>query len=144
MPRDSALQQSALWGSANRVTALVIGVGYLALGAIGFTITTAFGFVHPVGALLFGVVALNSLQNVVHLVIGAALVAAAIAGRTAARLATRLVGTLVLLLGIAGLFISSTEFNLLGVNAAANLIHFATAATLLAVGLGTDRTPTPR
>lgn len=130
--------------SANRVTALVVGACLLIIGALGFTVTTAFSFNHPVGALLFGVVSLNSLQNTVHLVFGAALVAAALVGRTPARLATRVLGTLLLVLGIAGLFLSSREFNIFAVNAAANLLHFAAAATLLAVGLGTDRTPSRR
>lgn len=130
--------------SANRVTALVIGAGYLVLGALGFTVSSALALTHPIGGLLFGVITVNSLQNIVHLVIGAVLVAAALLGRTAARLATRLGGTALLLLGIAGLFISGADYNLFGVNAAANLLHFASAATLLAVGLGTDRTPARR
>jgi len=130
--------------SANRVTALVVGACYLILGALGFTVSTAFSFSHPVGAQLFGVVSVNSLQNVAHLVIGAALVAAALLGRTPARLATRGIGTLLLLFGIAGLFLSSTDYNVFAVNAAANLLHFASSATLLAVGLGTDREPARR
>jgi len=127
--------------SANRLTALIVGACFLIIGALGFTVSTAFSFDHPVGAMLFGVVAVNSLQNVVHLGLGAVLVAVALLGRTPARLATRLIGTLLLLFGIAGLFLSSTEVNIFAVNAAANLIHFASAATLLAVGLGTDRSP---
>lgn len=127
--------------SVNRITAGVFGLVYLLVGALGFTVTAAIPFTDPVGVLLFQTLSLNSLQNVVHLVLGAVLVAAALIGRTTARLVTRILGTLLLALGIAGLFISSTAGNLLAVNAAANLLHFASSATLLAVGLGTDREP---
>jgi len=135
---------SSVTESANRVTALVIGGCYLAIGALGFIVTSSVPFTDPIGSLLVGVVALNSLQNVVHLALGAALLVAALAGRTAARVATRVVGTILLLLGIAGLFLASRDYNVFAVNAAANLLHFASAATLLAVGLGTDRAPSRR
>ena len=135
---------SSVTESANRVTALVIGGCYLAIGALGFIVTSSVPFTDPIGSLLVGVVALNSLQNIVHLALGAALLVAALAGRTAARIATRVVGTMLLLLGIAGLFLASRDYNAFAVNAAANLLHFASAATLLAVGLGTDRAPSRR
>ena len=135
---------SSVTESANRVTALVIGGCHLAIGALGFIVTSSVPFTDPIGSLLVGVVALNSLQNVVHLALGAALLVAALAGRTAARGATRVVGTILLLLGIAGLFLASRDYNVFAVNAAANLLHFASAATLLAVGLGTDRAPSRR
>lgn len=127
--------------SANRITALVVGAAFLALGAVGLSVSLALPFTDPTGVLLLSTVSVNSLQDVIHLAIGALLVGAAIAGRTPARLTTRVLGTTLLVLGIAGLFLSSTEYNVIAVNAAANLVHFASAATLLAVGLGTDRTP---
>ena len=127
--------------SANRITALAVGAALIVLGAVGFTVTLAVPTTDPVGVLFLGVVSLNSLQNLVHIGLGAILVVAAAVGRTQARLTTRVLGTVFLALGIAGLFLSSTEYNVLAVNAAANLVHFLAAATLLAVGLGTDRTP---
>ena len=45
------------------------------------------------------------------------------------------------MVGLGGLFLSSTPQNVIAVNAAANLVHFTAAAVLLAVGLGTDREP---
>ena len=131
--------QAPVTASANRVTALVVGAAFLVLGAVGLIVTLPLPFADPRGVLLFDVVGLNSLQNLVHLVLGAVLVVAAIAGRTPARLATRVLGTVLLALGLTGLFLSSTEYNIIAVNAAANLVHFLAAATLLAVGLGTDR-----
>jgi len=127
--------------SANRVTALVVGAALLVLGVVGLAVTLSRPFADATGVLLLGVVSLNTLQNTVHLALGALLVSAALAGRTAARLTTRVLGTVLLALGIAGLFLSSTEHNVLAVNAAANLVHFLAAAILLAVGLGTDRVP---
>jgi len=135
---------SSITESANRVTALVIGGCYLAIGVLGFIVTAALPFTDPNGSLLLGIVAVNSLQNLVHVVLGVALLAAALLGRTSARIATRAVGTVLLLLGIAGLFLASRDYNVFAVNAAANLLHFASAATLLAVGLGTDRAPSRR
>lgn len=130
--------------SANRVTALVVGAAFIALGAVGLAMSAGIPFTDPIGVLLLGVVSINALQAVIHLAVGATLIASAIAGRTAARLATRVLGSLLLCLGIAGLFLSSTDHNVVAVNAAANLVHFTASATLLAVGLGTDRQPTRR
>jgi hypothetical protein len=133
--------EAPLRASANRVTALVVGGAFVALGIVGFTVTLAVPTTDPTGVLLLGIVSLNSLQNLIHIGVGAILVIAAVMGRTQARLTTRVLGTALLALGIAGLFLSSTENNIIAVNAAANLVHFAAAATLLAVGLGTDRVP---
>jgi hypothetical protein len=127
--------------SANRITALAAGAAFIALGAVGLSVSLRLPFADPTGVLLLGTVSVNSLLAVTHIVLGALLVAAAIAGRTPARLTTRVLGTVFLMLGLAGLFLSSTEYNVFAVNAAANLVHFLAAATLLAVGLGTDRTP---
>ena len=86
---------------------------------------------------LFGILSVNPAANVLHLVIGAALVGVAFTQR--APLLDAIAGTLLLALGIAGLFIITTPFNVIAVNGAANLLHFASAAVLLAVGLGARR-----
>jgi hypothetical protein len=132
---------SSIASSANRVTALVVGAAFLALGAVSLATTLDMPFADPIGVLLAGVVSVNSFQAVIHLALGALLIAAAFVGRTTARLTTRVLGALLLCLGLAGLFLPSTEQNVIAVNAAANLVHFLAAATLLAVGLGTDREP---
>ncbi len=115
--------------SPSRVTALVLGGVLVIVGALGF----AADDVHW----LFGILSVNAAQNVLHLVVGAALVAIAFAPR--APLLVSLVGTLLLAFGIAGLFIINTPYNVVAVNGAANLLHFASAAVLLAVGLGARR-----
>jgi hypothetical protein len=115
--------------SPSRVVALVLGGTYLLIGAVGFTASP--------DAWLLGILSVNTAANVLHLVIGAVLVG--IAFTTHAPLLDAIAGTLLLALGIAGLFIITTEFNLIAVNGAANLLHFASAAVLLAVGLGARR-----
>lgn len=115
--------------SPSRIVALVLGGAYLLIGAIGFTASAE--------AWLFGILSVNPAANVLHLVIGAALVGVAFTQR--APLLDAIAGTLLLALGIAGLFIITTPFNVIAVNGAANLLHFASAAVLLAVGLGARR-----
>jgi len=112
--------------SPSRITSLVIGGVLVLVGALGFTASAE--------NWLFGILSVNPMQNVLHLVIGAALVASSFSKR--APLLASLVGTLLLVIGIAGLLIISTPFNVIAVNGAANLLHFASAAVLLAVGLG--------
>lgn len=108
--------------SPNRVVGLIAGAGYLLLGVAGF-------FFDPL--LLLTV---NPVQNALHLAVGAALTICAVVG--GAPRCNAIVGAALLAVGIAGLFIISSEFNVLDVNGAANLLHFASAACLLGVGLG--------
>lgn len=115
--------------SPSRVVALVVGAVFMLVGALGFTANDQ--------AWLFGILSVNPLQNALHLALGAILVAIAFTAK--APLFAAVMGTVLLALGIAGLFIISTEFNLIAVNGAANLLHFASAAVLLSVGLGARR-----
>ena len=115
--------------SPARVTALVLGVVFGLIGALGFTASDE--------EWLFRILSVNVAQNVLHLVIGAALVVIAFSKR--APLLDAIVGTLLLATGIAGLFMISTPSNVIAVNGAANLLHFVGAAVLLAVGLGARR-----
>ena len=115
--------------SPSRVVALALGIGYLLVGALGFTANSTDWFL--------GILSVNPAANVLHLVTGAVLVAISFSRH--APLLDAIVGTLLLALGIAGLFIIATPFNVLAVNGAANLLHFASAAVLLAVGLGARR-----
>ena len=115
--------------SPSRIVALVVGSVYLIVGALGFTATAEHW--------LFGVLSVNPAQNVLHLVVGAALVAVAFT-RWAPQLDAA-IGTLLLAIGLAGLFIINTPYNVIAVNGAANLLHFIGAAVLLGVGLGARR-----
>jgi hypothetical protein len=124
--------------SPNRMIAATLGVGYLLLGGLAFGATAGLDFAAP-GAPFLGVLLVNGLQNTVHLVLGAALLAFAFVSVPAARVANRVAGTVLLLLGLVGLFLASGPFNVLAINAADNVLHFGSSVLLLAAGLGAEQ-----
>ena len=130
MPRDTTV-------SPNRVVAFAIGALYLALGALSFLATSGIGFFDPSGVWLLDVLAVNPAQNVLHLVLGAALVLGGLSAWPAR--VNSVCGAALLAFGIAGLFLSETPMNILAFNGASNLLHFAASACLLTVGLGARR-----
>ena len=125
--------------SPNRVVATVAGIVYLLTGVAGFLVTTGVGFVDTPGGLLLGIFEVNGLQNLIHILIGAALLIAGLVGARAARTVNGVAGAAFLVLGLAGLFVVGTGFNVLAINGADNAVHFGSAALLLAVGLGAER-----
>ena len=125
--------------SPNRLLAIIFGAVYLLVGLLGFTVTNGVGFFATQGGLLLGIFEVNVFHNVAHLLIGAALLIAGLSGVAAAKAVNTAVGAAYLLLGIIGLFLVGTEANILAINAADNVLHFGSAAVLLAVGLGTER-----
>lgn len=125
--------------SPNRLLAIIFGAVYLLVGLLGFTVTNGVGFFATQGGLLLGIFEVNVFHNVAHLLIGAALLIAGLSGVAAAKAVNTTVGAAYLLLGIIGLFLVGTEANILAINAADNVLHFGSAAVLLAVGLGTER-----
>jgi hypothetical protein len=126
--------------SPNRLLAVVFGAVYVLVGLLGFTVTAGVGFVDTSGGLLLGLFEVNILHNVAHLLIGAALLIAGLSSVPAARSVNTTIGAVYLVLGIVGLFLVGSTFNILAINAADNVLHFASAAVLLAVGLGADKT----
>lgn len=125
--------------SPNRLLATVFGVVYLLVGLLGFTVTGGVSFFATSGGLLLGLFEVNVFHNVAHLLIGAALLIAGMSNVTAARSVNIAIGAAYLLLGVAGLFLIGTALNILAINATDNVLHFASAAVLLAVGLGADK-----
>jgi hypothetical protein len=123
--------------STNQLVATVFGAVYLLVGVLGFFVRSD-GFAEQTGGKLIGLFEVNPLHNVAHLLIGAALLAAA---RTlpSARAANTTVGAVYLLLGVIGLFILDSKANILALNAADNVLHFATAVILLGVGVSADK-----
>ena len=105
--------------SVNVLVGYVFGAVYLLVGLLGFEV--------------------NPLHNIVHLAVGAALVLAARQGVAASRAVNTAVGGVYLLVGVLGLFILGSSANILALNSADNVLHVASAAVLLAVGLATDR-----
>lgn len=117
----------------------VFGAVYVAVGLAGFALTGIDGFAATEGPrlLLFEI---NPLHNVVHLLVGAALLAAPAAGEKAARSVTGLVGAVYAVVGVVGFFVMDTSVDVLALNMADNLLHLATAAVAFAV-LTTSRRP---
>ena len=125
--------------SPNRLLGVIFGAVYVLIGVLGFTVTPGVGFFATEGGLLLGVFEVNVFHNVAHLLIGAALLIAGLSTVRAARTVNSVVGAAYLVLGLAGLFLVGTALNILALNVADNVLHFASAAVLLAVGLGADQ-----
>jgi hypothetical protein len=125
--------------SPNRLLAIILGIFYVLIGIAGFAVTMGIGFFAAPGGLLLGIFEVNSFHNVAHLLLGATLLIAGLAGVRAARTVNSIVGAAYLVLGIAGLFVVGSPFNILAINGADNVLHFGSAALLLAVGLGAER-----
>lgn len=124
--------------SPNRLLATVFGAVYLLVGILGFFVTSGIGFFATEGRnLIFFEV--NPLHNVIHLAIGAALLFAGLASSKAAKTMNSTVGSVYLLVGIAGLFLPGTALNIIALNGADNVLHLGSAIVLLAVGLSQDR-----
>ncbi len=122
--------------SPNRLVGIVVGAAYLLLGILGFIVTGGVGFFAADGGLLLGLFEVNVAHAVLHILIGAALLIAGLSHAPAARTVNSTAGALLLVLGLAGLFLVGSSLNVLAVNVADNVLHFGTAAVLLAVGLG--------
>jgi hypothetical protein len=125
--------------SPNRLLAIVFGIAYLLIGGAGFFVTSGVGFFDTSGGLLLGIFEVNLLHNVAHVVIGAALLIAGLSGVRAAKTVNGVIGAAYLVLGLVGLFVVGSPFNILAINGADNVLHFGSAALLLAVGLGAER-----
>ncbi|MEO8094576.1 MAG: DUF4383 domain-containing protein [Pseudolysinimonas sp.] len=129
--------------SPNRLLATIFGIVYVLVGIAGFFVTSGVGFFDTSGGLLLGIFEVNILHNVAHILIGAALLLAGLSSVSAAKTVNSVIGSAYLLLGIVGLFIVGSAFNILAINGADNVLHFGSAVLLLAVGLGAERSMKP-
>jgi hypothetical protein len=127
--------------SPNRLLGIFLGVIYLLAGILGFFLTSSTGFAATSGPRLLDLFEVNPLFNVVHLVIGAALLIAGLVGARPARVVGLVAGAIFLVIAVAGLFIghSGNSLDFLALNGADTVLDFASAAVLLAVGIGADR-----
>lgn len=123
----------------NRLLGLVFGAVYIVVGLLAFTVTSGFGFFATSGGLLLGIFEVNAFHNVAHLLIGTALIVGGLVSARAAKAVNGTVGAAYLLRGIVGLFLVGTAFNVLALNSADHVLHFASAAVLLGTALGTDK-----
>lgn len=107
--------------------ALAFGAIYLLVGLAGFAVTGFDDWIaRDTGETLLGF-ELNPLHNVVHLLIGGALLAGGLRDERAARAITWLVGAVYAVVGILGLFLMDTEVDILSLNMADNWLHIGTA-----------------
>lgn len=127
--------------SLAQMVGYAFGAIYLLVGLIGFAVTSGVAFTAQEGEQLLGIFEINPLHNIVHLLVGAALLWGAMRGVNTARAINTTVGATYLLVGIVGLFITDSEANILAINGADNVLHLASAAVLLTAGLlGAPRT----
>lgn len=128
--------------SPNRLTAMILGALYLVGGVAGFFVTAGLGVFAVPGRLLLGVFSINPAAAGLDILIAAALLIAGLSTVAASKIVTTVIGTVFLVLGLAGLFVIGTGFNVLALNGADNALHFASSVLLLAVGLGAERSVT--
>jgi len=129
----------SLLSSANRLTAVIVGALYLVSGVVGFFVSAGTGVFAAAGRLLLAVFSINPAGAAVDILIGAALMIAGLSTVAASKIVNAVIGAVFLALGIAGLFVIGTGLNLLALNGADNVVHFASSVILLAVGLGAER-----
>jgi len=121
--------------SVNSTVAAVFGAVYTLVGIAGFFVSETFAATDDDTLLGFEV---NHLHNIVHLLIGLALLGASRRTETARRLNLLIGGTYVVL-GIIGWFIQDTAANVIALNEPDHLLHLVSGALLVAVALGADK-----
>ncbi|MGN6327155.1 DUF4383 domain-containing protein [Pseudolysinimonas sp.] len=125
--------------SPNRLLGAILGAVHVVVGVAGFLVPGSTGFVDRHGGLLLGLLRVNPAQDLLHVLVGAALLLAALTRLAAAKVVNTVAGTIFLVVGIAGLFLVGTGHDYLSLNGVGNVLHFASAAILLGAGLGGDR-----
>ncbi len=127
-------------GRLNSLVAGAVGAVFIVVGLLGFTVSGDHSLAGHTGGELLGLFQVNTLHNIVHLAVGAAMVAAAIAGTRAAKAANTLIGVVYVALGLLGLFITGDNpVNIIALNGADNGLHLVIGAVLVAVGVGADK-----
>ncbi len=123
--------------SINSTVALVFGAVYALVGVVGFFVSGDVPFAGKEGALLIAF-DVNGLHNIVHLLIGVALIAAA--KRTeSARGANLAIGATYILLGVLGPVINDSAVDVIGLNGADHGLHLLSGVVLVAIALAADK-----
>ena len=128
--------------SINSTVALAFGAIYTVVGLLGFFVSGDVPAAGSQGASLLGF-DVNILHNIVHLLIGVALIGAS---RTtaSARGANLTIGVVYIALGVLGPFIDDTVVDVVSLNGADHVLHLASGAALVAVALLLDKRGTVR
>jgi hypothetical protein len=125
--------------SINQLVALAFGAIYALVAVIGFFVAETFaGTGAEENGAIFGIFQVNHLHNIVHLLIGVALIAASRTLSTA-RGANLAIGVTYLALAVLGPFITGTDLNIVALNGPDHFLHLASGAVLTAVALLADK-----
>jgi hypothetical protein len=126
----------------NRIAAIAGAVLFAAVGGWGLVASMAASD-PALEVVLAGVLSTSVPLAALQLAVAAVLAVGAVIGERLARPLNVTIGTLLLALGILGLFVISTPANVLALNGADNVLHFAASSALLATGLGAARREPP-
>jgi hypothetical protein len=121
--------------SVNSLVALAFGVVFTLVGLAGFLVSSTFAETDDNTLMGFEV---NHLHNIVHLLIGVALLAASRKTATA-RTANLVIGVAYLALAVLGPFIMDTEANILALNSPDHVLHLVSGLVLAGVGAVADK-----
>jgi hypothetical protein len=121
--------------STPQTVAMVFGVVYLGVAILGFLPFLGGTYTQTPNNLL-GLVPINLLHNIVHLVIGIAGIAAA-ASLAGARTYLKTFGIILLLLGLLGLFVQN-PLGLVPIGGFDVVIHLVTGAVLTSFGFAPE------
>ena len=108
----------------NRTVAAIFGVVYLVAGVAGFILTSP----------LFGLFPVNTLHNIVHVVLGAILLWGMM-NTASAILANRWVGVLLIVLGVVGIIAGTSLDNLVPLGGNDVWLHLGSGIVLFGVSL---------
>jgi hypothetical protein len=122
--------------SINRTVALAFGAVYTLVGLAGFLVSE--NFISKTDNDLLGF-QVNHLHNIVHLLIGLALIGASRRHDTA-RNVNLTIGVVYLALGVIGPFITDSEANIVALNGPDHVLHLLSGALLTGVALLGDKT----
>lgn len=111
--------------------ATTFGGVYVLVGIVGF-ISFFGGTTDQTPSALLGIFGVTAVHNVVHLLVGFGFLAGAQNDRTA-RLVSMTIGAVYTLVGVIGVLNLALVNDLLNINLADNLLHFATGLLALAV-----------
>ena len=125
----------------NQKVGYAFGAIYILVGILGFFVSDT--FISEEDNRLLGIFMVNHLHNIVHLLIGVALIGAARGGDRPARSTNMTIGAVYLVLGIVGWFINDTALDIIALNPADHILHLLSGAVLVGVSrAGADTTRT--
>jgi hypothetical protein len=122
----------------NQTLALAFGAVYALVGLLGFAVSGDVDFAGKDGASLLGF-DVNGLHNIVHLLIGVALLAAS-RTHAVAKSANLTIGAVYVLLAVLGPFINDTAADIIGLNGADHVLHLLSGVLLVGDAVAADNT----